>query len=73
MSFEREIRKTVKNINDGVDELGHRVAAEGEKAKRDLAGSEMTAGEKAKSKVTETKHEVIAEVDKAKRKVRDSV
>ena len=72
MSIERQIDKTVKNVRDGLDEAAHRTAAEGERTKRDLAGNEMTPGEKAKSVVNEAGHDVKANIDKTKRTVRDN-
>jgi len=65
------IEKTAKNIKDAITEAGHRSAAEGERAKRDLAGDEMTSSEKLGSMVNETKEDVLAEVDRAKRKIRE--
>jgi hypothetical protein len=72
MSIEREIDKKVKDVRDAMDEAGHRTVAEGERAKRDLAGGTMSAGDKAKSVANEAKHNIQAEVDKTKRNLRDS-
>ncbi|MBV8601308.1 MAG: hypothetical protein JO359_07065 [Candidatus Eremiobacteraeota bacterium] len=72
MSFENEIDKTVKNVRDGIDEAGHRSAAEGERAKRDLAGDAMTPGEKAGSAANELKNDVEAGVDRMKRDIRNA-
>jgi len=40
------MKKTGANVKDALNEAGHRANAEGEKAKRDLAGDQMTSGEK---------------------------
>jgi len=65
------VKKTADNIRDSVHEAGHRSSAEGERAKRDAFGDEMTPGEKAGSALNEAKHRTQAEIDAAKQKVRN--
>lgn len=65
------IKKTVDDAKDTLHEAGHRSNAEGEKAKRELLGDEMTAGEKAKSVANQAKETVQAEYDAAKKDVRN--
>lgn len=66
------VRHAAKNAKDAIEESLHRSNAEGEKAKRELLGDEMTAGEKAKSVINQVKETVQAEYDHAKRKARDA-
>ncbi len=65
-------KRAVDDAKDLIHEGGHRSAAEMEKARRDMAGDDLTAGEKARSVVDEAKQRVQAEVDAVKRKVRDN-
>ncbi len=65
------IKKTTDNVRDSVHEAGHRSAAEAERAKRDVAGKEMTPGEKAGSALNEAKHRTQAEIDAAKQHARN--
>ena len=65
------VKKTADNVRDSVHEAGHRSAAEGERAKRDVAGNEMTPREKAGSAFNEAKHRTQAEIDAAKQRLRD--
>ncbi|MBC5815041.1 MAG: hypothetical protein GIW97_00725 [Candidatus Eremiobacteraeota bacterium] len=66
------VKDTVDNVRDGANEAGHRTEARAEQEKRNVAGDEMTAGDKAKSMVNQGKNEVQAGYDKTKRDVRDS-
>ena len=66
------VKETVDNVRDGVNETGHRTDARAEQEKRNLAGDEMTPGEKAKSVFNQGKNEVQADYDKTKREVRNS-
>ena len=66
------IKKTVDDAKDTLHEAGHRSNAEGEKAKRELLGDEMTTGEKAKSVANQAKETVQAEYDAAKKDVRSN-
>lgn len=66
------VKDTVDNVRDGVNEAGHRTQADAEQQKRNLAGDEMTTGEKAKSMFNQGKNEVQAEYDKTKRDVRNN-
>jgi hypothetical protein len=56
------------NARDITHELSHRVKAGAERAKRDVFGDVMTAGQKLKSGVKEAGHRVAAEVERAKRR-----
>ena len=64
------IKDTVDNVRDSANEAGHRGAAQAEQTKRDVAGDEMTAGEKLGSAFNQGKNEVQAGWDKTKRDVR---
>ncbi len=77
MSFKEEldkgldaVKKAAANVKDAVDEAAHRGAAEGEAARRDLAGDEMTPGEKLGSALNQAKETTLADVDRLKRDVR---
>jgi len=66
------IKKTVDNVADKMSETTHKTEAEGEHAKRDIAGDAMTPGEKTKSVLNEGKENVLGGVDHAKRDVRNA-
>ena len=66
------VKDTVDNVRDGVNETGHRATARAEQEKRNLAGDEMTTGEKAQSMFNQGKNEVQAGVDKTKRDLRNN-
>jgi polyhydroxyalkanoate synthesis regulator phasin len=66
-----DVKKVVDDIKDAGREAKHRTEAGLEHAKRDIAGDEMTAGEKIKSVVHEDVENTKADVDHAKRAVRD--
>ncbi|HET9342156.1 MAG TPA: hypothetical protein VFO25_04505 [Candidatus Eremiobacteraceae bacterium] len=68
-----DVKKTVDDAKDAASEIKHRSEAEIEKAKRDIAGDDMTTGEKVKSVVHEDVERTKADVDKAKREVRDKI
>jgi hypothetical protein len=72
MSLKDELKKTIDNVGDALNEAGHRVSAGTERATREAAGDEMTPGEKAKSVVNEGKENVLAGVDKAKQDLRNN-
>jgi hypothetical protein len=63
-------KKAAANLKDAIGEAGHRGAAEGEATKRDLAGDEMTPGEKLGSALNQAKETTLADVDHLKRDVR---
>jgi hypothetical protein len=65
------VKDTVDNVKDAVHEGQHRAAADGERAKRETLGNEMTAGEKLGSAVNEAKHRTQAEYDATKRDLRE--
>jgi hypothetical protein len=64
------IKKALDDVKDTTNETAHRSNAEGEKAKRELLGDEMTTGEKAKSVANQAKETLQAEYDAAKKDVR---
>jgi len=72
MGLKDALKKGIDNVSDTIDEASHRGAARTEHATRDLAGDEMTVGEKAKSMVNEAGHTVAAEIDHTKRDVRNN-
>ena len=65
------LKKEAEDVKDALSEMGHKSAAEGEALKRDVAGDEMTLGEKAGSVLTQGKESTLAEVDAAKRELRN--
>jgi gas vesicle protein len=65
------IKHTVDDVKDSIHEGQHRSAAEGERAKRETLGNELTPSEKVGSALNEAKHRTQAEYDAAKRNVRD--
>jgi histidinol phosphatase-like PHP family hydrolase len=66
------IKKAVENVADAVNEAGHKSTAEGEHAKREVAGDAMTPGENVKSIVNEGKENLLGGVDHAKREIREN-
>ena len=72
MGLKEEFTKAVDNVKDAISEGAHRSAAEGEQAKRDVAGDAMTPGEKLGSMANQAKHSVAAEIDGAKQDVRNN-
>ncbi len=73
MGLREEIKKTVDNVGDAINEATHRTNAAGEHAKREAAGDALTPSEKIGSVVNEGKEKVLAEVDRTKRDVRENV
>jgi hypothetical protein len=65
------VKHGVEDVKDYVSEAGHRGAAEGEQAKRDVAGDTLTPGEQAGSVLNQGKENLEAGYDHAKRDVRD--
>jgi hypothetical protein len=65
------VKHGAADAKDWVSEAGHRGAAEGEQAKRDVAGDAMTPGEHIGSVLNQGKENLEAGVDHAKRDVRD--
>jgi hypothetical protein len=65
------VKHGVEDVKDRVSEASHRGAAEGEQAKRDVAGDTMTPGEQAGSVLNQGVENVEAGIDHAKRDVRD--
>ncbi len=72
MGLKNELNKVVDNVKDAASEAGHKSAAEGEQAKRDVAGDDMTAGEKAGSMFNQAKNSVQADADSTKQDIRNS-
>ncbi len=72
MGLKEEFVKVVDNVKDAISEGAHRSAAEGEQAKRDVAGDAMTPGENLASMANQAKHSVAAEVDAAKQDIRSN-
>jgi hypothetical protein len=72
MGLKDDIVKGVKDVKDAITEAGHRSNAEAEQVKRDVAGDQMTPGEKVGSVANQVKESAQASYDEAKRNVRDS-
>jgi hypothetical protein len=66
------IKEGAENAKDAISEAGHRAAAAAEQSKRDVAGDEMTPGEKVSSVVRQGSETIKADVDATKRDVRSS-
>ena len=65
------LKKAVDDTKDALHEIKHRSEAGIEHATRDIAGDEMTTGEKVKSFVHEDVENTKADIDKTKRVIRD--
>ena len=72
-SFKHAVEHAAADVKDAANEASHRGEAEAERTKREVAGDEMTAGEKATSMVNQGVNETQAEIDRLKRKTRDEV
>jgi hypothetical protein len=72
MGLKDEFNKVVDNVKDAASEAGHKSAAEGEQAKRDVAGDDMTTSEKAGSMFNQAKNDVQGDADSAKQDIRNS-
>ncbi len=72
MGLKDAFDKFGKDVKDTANEAGHRSAAEGEQAKRDVAGDEMTPGDKAGSMVNQATESLKGDVSATKREARDS-
>lgn len=70
MSLERELDKAAKNIRDAADEAKHRTAAGAERLDRESDPGTMTEGERLRSALNETRHNIEADIDKGKRDIR---
>jgi uncharacterized protein YjbJ (UPF0337 family) len=62
---------TVENVKDSASEALHRVAAQTEQQKRNLAGDSMTAEAKASSMINQAKQTVRGDIDAMKRDERN--
>ena len=72
MGLMDELGKVVDNVKDGLSEATHKSAADGEQAKRDIAGDALTPGEKLGSIANQAKESVLGNVDAAKQDVRNN-
>jgi hypothetical protein len=72
MGLKDEVKKVIDNVKDSLSESAHKTEADGERAKRDLAGDSMTPGEKAGSLLNEAKNNVQGDADAAKRDIRNA-
>jgi hypothetical protein len=73
--FDKAVDKAkdaIANVKDAANEATHRSTVEAEQTKRDVAGRQMTVGEKADSVLNQAKNSVQADIDSAKRDVRNS-
>ncbi len=65
------VKKGAENVKETVSEAGHRSAAKSEQVKRDIAGDQMTTGEKFGSVFNQGKETLKADIDAGKRDVRN--
>ncbi len=72
MGLKDELGKAVDNIKDAANEASHKSAAEAEQGKRDVAGDQMTASEKAGSMLNQAKESVQGDGSATKRDVRNN-
>jgi hypothetical protein len=72
MGLKDDIVKGIEDIKDSISEAAHRSNAQAEQTKRDVAGDEMTVGQKAGSALNQAKESVQANYDETKRNVRDA-
>ena len=72
MGIKDEFNKVVDNVKDTMSEGAHKSEAEGEQAKRDVAGDSMSPSEKAGSMFNQAKNDVQGDTDAAKRDIRNS-
>lgn len=72
-NFKHAVEHAAADVKDAVNEAGHRGEAETERTKREIAGDQMTTGEKASSVVKEGVNTAQAEVDRLKRQTRDEL
>ncbi len=72
MDIKHELGKVVDNVKDAFNEGTHKGTAEAEHEKRELAGDQMSVGEKAASMANEAKNNVQAGLDHAKQDVRSN-
>ena len=65
------VKAAVKNLKDEVSEGIHRGTADAEQKKREIAGDQMTTGEKANSIINQEKQTAQADIDAMKRDARN--
>ena len=73
MGLKDAFNKIVDNVKDTANEASHKSAAEGEQAKRDVAGDQMTVGENLGSMANQAKEELQGETSAAKRDTRNAI
>ena len=73
MGLKDSLDKIVGDVKDGINEATHRSTAEAEQTKRDVAGDDMTLGEKAGSMFNQAKESTQADVSQTKRETRDTI
>jgi hypothetical protein len=71
MDIKDKAVKAFEDTKDALNETMHKSAAEAERAKRDVAGDELTPGETAGSMFNEAKNETQAQIDRTKRELRN--
>ena len=72
MGLKETISNAIDNVSDKLSQVGHDANAEGEAAKRDIAGDTLTPGEQLGSVANETKERLLSGVDGAKQDVRNA-
>jgi len=72
MSLKEEVVKVIDNVKDAVSEATHKATAQGEQAKRDIAGDTMSPTEQIGSVLNQAKNTVQGEVDAAKQDARNN-
>lgn len=73
MNIKDDLKNMVGAVKDSVNEATHKGEAEGEHARRDIAGDTLTPGEKIGSVANEAKNNVQAGVDHAKVEARKEI
>lgn len=71
MDMKDDLKKTLDDLHDTVNETLHRSTAEAERTRRETLGDAMTPSQKVASGLNEAKNRTQAEIDAAKRSVRD--
>jgi vacuolar-type H+-ATPase subunit H len=64
------VKASLENVKDAVSEKLHRGAAEAERTHREIAGDDLTAGERVGSIANEVKNDAQAEIDALKQRAR---
>ncbi|MFY9779696.1 MAG: hypothetical protein WAJ85_04185 [Candidatus Baltobacteraceae bacterium] len=66
-----KVKVSVDNLKDAASESTHRAVASAEQQKRDVAGDEMTTGQKVSSVINQAKNTVQGDIDAIKRDSRN--